>query len=88
MDVTVEAKYTFGENVAGRVKINATLMSSLRRESLVFYDQTVDLVTYYSIMSQLWHDVVVELKHICTLYMWLVSLMYIRRCRIYVALHI
>ena len=44
IDVTVEAKYTFGENVNGRVKINATLMSSTRRESMVFYDKTADMV--------------------------------------------
>ena len=44
IEAVVEAKYTFGENVAGRVKVNATLMSSQRGESLVFYDQTGSLV--------------------------------------------
>ena len=44
IEAIVEAKYTFGENVAGRVKVNATLMSSQRGESLVFYDQTGSLV--------------------------------------------
>ena len=43
-DVTVEAKYTFGEDVDGRVKINATLMSSTRRESSVIYERTANLV--------------------------------------------
>lgn len=44
IEAVVEAKYTFGENVAGRVKVNATLMSSLRGESLVFHEQTASLV--------------------------------------------
>ena len=43
-DVTVEAKYTFGEDVDGRVKINATLMSSTREESFVIYERTANLV--------------------------------------------
>lgn len=43
-DVTVEAKYTFGEDVDGRVKINATLVSSTRKESLVIYEHTANLV--------------------------------------------
>ena len=43
-DVTVEAKYTFGENVNGRVKINATLMSATRRQSIVFYERTALMV--------------------------------------------
>ncbi len=45
IEAEVEAKYTFGENVVGRVKINATLMSSQRGESLVFFDQTASLVS-------------------------------------------
>ena len=44
IDVTVEAKYTFGENVNGRVKINATLTSATRRESIVFYERTALMV--------------------------------------------
>ena len=44
IEAVVEAKYTFGENVAGRVKVNATLMSSQRGESLVFHEQTASLV--------------------------------------------
>ena len=51
-DITVEAKYTFGEDVEGRVKINATLMSSTRAESLVFYDRTANLV--YTCICTLW----------------------------------
>lgn len=44
IEAVVEAKYTFGENVAGRVKVNATLISSQRGESLVFHEQTASLV--------------------------------------------
>ena len=44
IEAVVDAKYTFGENVDGRVKINATLMSNLRGESLVFFDTTATLV--------------------------------------------
>lgn len=44
IEAVVEAKYTFGENVAGRVKLNATLVSLQRGESLVFYDRTTTLV--------------------------------------------
>ena len=43
-DVTVDAKYTFGEDVDGSVKINATLVSSTRRESFVIYERTAKLV--------------------------------------------
>ena len=46
-DVTVEAKYTFGEDVEGKVKINATLVSSTRGESLVFFDRTANLVSMH-----------------------------------------
>ena len=45
IEVVVEARYTFGENVAGRVKLNATLTSSQRGESLAFFDQTASLVS-------------------------------------------
>lgn len=43
-DVTVEAKYTFGEDVDGRVKINATLTSFTRKESFVIHKSTANLV--------------------------------------------
>ncbi len=45
IQVTVRARYVFGENVQGRVKLNATLEASSRRESLPFHDKTVPLVS-------------------------------------------
>lgn len=44
IEVVVNAVYVFGENVQGSVKINATLESSGRRESLAFFDKTSSLV--------------------------------------------
>ena len=60
IEVAVEAKYTFGENVDGRVKVNATLMSSIRRESLVFYNQTANLVCAHNCCAKCVHT------HKCT----------------------
>ncbi|CAI8027819.1 Murinoglobulin-1, partial [Geodia barretti] len=40
---TVTGTYTFGERVDGTVRVNATLTSSSRRESIPFYDTTVPL---------------------------------------------
>ena len=39
------SRYTFGERVDGTVRVNATLTSSSRRESIPFYDTTVPLVS-------------------------------------------
>ena len=44
IELTVSAKYVFGENVQGSVKLNATLEASSRRESLPFHDRTISLV--------------------------------------------
>ncbi|XP_064400639.1 C3 and PZP-like alpha-2-macroglobulin domain-containing protein 8 [Halichondria panicea] len=61
IQVTVRARYVFGENVQGRVKLNATLEASSRRESLPFHDKTVPLVNgraVISIPSEGYHDMV------------------------------
>lgn len=42
--VSVAAVYVFGENLQGSVKVNATLESGGRRESLTFYDEKKSLV--------------------------------------------
>ena len=44
IEVVINALYVFGENVRGTVKVNATLESSGRRESLAFFEKTVSLV--------------------------------------------
>ncbi len=48
----VDAKYTFGSDVQGVIKINATLQSSRRSENLVFFERFFRLVgiIFYVIM--------------------------------------
>lgn len=45
IEVTVSAKYVFGENVHGSLKLNATLEAVTRRESLPFHERTMPLVS-------------------------------------------
>lgn len=44
IEVTINARYVFGENVQGSLKLNATLEAATRRESLPFHERTLPLV--------------------------------------------
>ncbi len=54
VQVTVMARYVFGENVQGMVKLNATLVASSRRESLPFHEGTVPLVSVCGVWVWVW----------------------------------
>ena len=44
IEATVEAKYTFGGDVQGTVKLNATLITKSKGQNLTFFERSASLV--------------------------------------------